>query len=40
MSRYSLLPKMVTEERERRYAGWKDAVAKVRYRPRPAEGVR
>ena len=34
------VPKMVTEERERRYMGWKDAVAKVRYRPRLAEGVR
>ena len=34
------VPKMVTEERERRYSGWKDAVAKARYRPCPAEGVR
>jgi glycerol kinase len=34
------VPKMVTEEREHRYAGWKDAVTKVRHRPRPAEGVR
>ncbi len=26
------VPNMVTEERERRYRGWKDAVAKARYR--------
>jgi glycerol kinase len=29
----TFVPKMVTEERERRYGGWKDAVAKARYRP-------
>ncbi len=34
------VPKMVTEERERRYRGWKDAVAKARYRPHSAEAVR
>jgi glycerol kinase len=34
------VPKMVTDERERRYSGWKDAVAKARHRPRPAESVR
>ena len=33
------VPKIVTEERERRYAGWKDAVAKARYRPAAQEGV-
>jgi glycerol kinase len=34
------VPKMVTDERERRYNGWKNAVAKARYRPCPTERVR
>ena len=32
-------PKMVTEERERRYRGWKDAVAKARYQPEGRRGA-
>jgi hypothetical protein len=34
------VPNMVTEERERRYGGWKVAVAKARYRLAVQGGAR